>query len=519
MQDLPLVLERRAWLDNVPGTGTAIAISAVESYNEHNYGNVDSSEVRSPTTTNDVFVANRRNDANITTIQQATAANIWGSALPYTIVGTGGSNVTEFGIDTSIANSGPFSSIVFDIAQPQVGGTGGVWEYWDGSAWTALTVFRDETDSFLNTGVRVFSFVQPNDWATNTPIGITDGYFIRFRYATSNATQAVIIQNFQPYTVAWPYIEIQNNIAGGDIPALVKAIVQNRHIDNQDLNVIGRIQRIVVGLRSMDRGTGFTPVLNVADEQNPSGISVALGGGTSFITDSESPTGRAAQSTTTGTKTIAFTIDETLAAQFLGSYHVWLITGTGIPTDTTFYIQYTIGSTGSTVELPPVGREAITITDNFAIDLGQLILAPTEFDDPDEIEIRINIVYSTTATVNYWQVWLMPIDEYAADFYPAGAFNIERILGNDNTGDLDSISVRKGRNSPSGIVRDTNGDVTMNLSAIANGPFIVQSGKRQRLYFLTMRRSTNPQWQIGTELMMSVQMQIMQQYFAQRGKR
>lgn len=515
MRDLPLIIERREWLGLAPGQSTAIAISAVEDYNGDSYGNVDSTGSREAVTTSDVFVANHRVDANITNIHLNVGANIFGSAVPYIIIATGTLNPTYFGIDTSLSNSGPFSSIIFDIGQAQVNGTGGTWEYWDGSTWTALSVILDETNSFTNTGVLSVVWQQPDDWATNSPGGtLPTGYWVRFRFATTPATTAARQQNRQPYSVVWPYVEIQSNIVGGDIPALIKAIVKNRAYASTTL----RIQRILAGLRSVSRGEDFTPIINVADEQNPSGIAITTSGLT-IITDSESPTGRSGQSTTTGTKSFTATIDETLASQYIGLYHAYLITSENVPSDTTFFMQYRMGSTGSLVTLPTVGRDSITISDNFAIDLGQIDLIPTEFDDPDQIAITVNTVYASTATVNQWFLYLMPIDEFAVDFYPGGAFNTNRTLNDTNTGYLDSITVRKGRNSPSAIVEDSSGYVMMNLTAISNGPFILQSGKRQRLYFLTMKRASNPQWQIAPETIMSIQLETVQRYLSLRGER
>jgi hypothetical protein len=81
----------------------------------------------------------------------------------------------------------PFGKLIFDYA----GGTAGtvgvvVWEYWDGSAWTALAGVTDNTTSFtvaVADGLTV-TWTIPADWATLSINGELPLYYVRARMTT-----------------------------------------------------------------------------------------------------------------------------------------------------------------------------------------------------------------------------------------------------------------------------------------------------------------------------------------------
>lgn len=90
----------------------------------------------------------------------------------------------------------PFGVLLFDIDTVATYGADSLaWEYWNGSAWTALTIVWDTTDTTANDGLRSFQqdgyvlFSAPTDWASTTVNGQA-GYFVRARViATANITQ------------------------------------------------------------------------------------------------------------------------------------------------------------------------------------------------------------------------------------------------------------------------------------------------------------------------------------------
>ena len=56
-----------------------------------------------------------------------------------------------------------------------------VWEYWDGSAWTALSNVTDGTTGFTVSGINSINFTVPSNWATKTVASIASVYWIRGR--------------------------------------------------------------------------------------------------------------------------------------------------------------------------------------------------------------------------------------------------------------------------------------------------------------------------------------------------
>ena len=67
-----------------------------------------------------------------------------------------------------------------------------VWEYYNGSIWTALSGVTDNTNAFQNAGVNTVDFTIPNDWVYSQNIGVSanDGMMIRARItALTNLTE------------------------------------------------------------------------------------------------------------------------------------------------------------------------------------------------------------------------------------------------------------------------------------------------------------------------------------------
>jgi len=62
------------------------------------------------------------------------------------------------------------------------------WEYYNGSAWTALAGVTDNTTGFTAAvGTRDVIFTIPTDWATTTVAAIADKYWIRGRVSAYTA--------------------------------------------------------------------------------------------------------------------------------------------------------------------------------------------------------------------------------------------------------------------------------------------------------------------------------------------
>lgn len=98
----------------------------------------------------------------------------------------------------------PFGVISIDVDTVATYGADSLaWEYWNGSAWTALTIVWDETDTTANDGLRSFQqdgviiFSAPTDWAS-TSVNGQAGYWVRARAnATVNITQVPITNSVE----------------------------------------------------------------------------------------------------------------------------------------------------------------------------------------------------------------------------------------------------------------------------------------------------------------------------------
>jgi hypothetical protein len=87
-----------------------------------------------------------------------------------------------------------FCKVAVTISQARTGTATLTWEYWNGTAWAAITVFEDASAGFsTGTSSYVFSFQPPTAWAActaaNGPNGEA-GYFIRCRMSAKTTYTA-----------------------------------------------------------------------------------------------------------------------------------------------------------------------------------------------------------------------------------------------------------------------------------------------------------------------------------------
>jgi hypothetical protein len=522
-----LTIERDHWTENAPGTGTATAASAVEAYNGRNFGNIDSAGARDPVTTQDVYVVNKRNEANLTHVYEddggVFSANLLDAALPHRLLPAVPTTSDDmyFGIDTSVSDSGPFDNLVFDVGTAQTNITDTDWLYWNG-AWAAFATVRDYTASaigsgvaFSRTGVYSVRWEIPSDWATTSVNGVT-AYWVRLNIGTvdpgpAGATQ----QNRRIYSATWPYAEIQAAAVGGTLPALLRILAQQRE-DTQT----GAIKRIFCGLRSQSRGSNFTAVLNASDEQNPTGIAVSAGANSSFINLVPSPTGRVIEYNPSGADSIAvraqFQLATSISPEYVGSFHAFFryIT-TGATTSYTANLsvrsdQNNITTfTGETVTIA-----AGATTDLGIADLGKVDLPPyLEHADADEsgrVHLRINVGSSDgTDNLRIVDLWLMPIDEWAAD------------MDQDETSSSSAPIRLDSLQNPRRVLRagvfNSSDQIIQPFKVVKNGPAILQASSQQRLWFLLFRFDVSDREESNLYHSVRVQLQSNQRYFSTEG--
>ena len=105
----------------------------------------------------------------------------------------------------------PFGVLTIDISTAATYGADSVeWEYWNGSAWTSLTIIYDETDTNNQSGTRPFMqdgqiiFSAPTAWASTTVNGQA-GFWVRARIKSGfNVTQIPIFNSVEHKIVTSP---------------------------------------------------------------------------------------------------------------------------------------------------------------------------------------------------------------------------------------------------------------------------------------------------------------------------
>ncbi len=176
MGDFGITIERKpTWTPDQPGTDTAIKAGITQSYDGRLLGNVDDAGAADPTTAAEVYFSNKHTFTNLTDIYEedgaAWSANLLDAALPHRllpavpVVG----DAIYFGIDTAIASSGPFSSLITNIGTGVVGVTG-EWQYWSsvGPGWVQFTAneLSDNTVGLSVVGVLGLFWNHSLNWIT-----------------------------------------------------------------------------------------------------------------------------------------------------------------------------------------------------------------------------------------------------------------------------------------------------------------------------------------------------------------
>ena len=431
--DWTLILEHGLWLDNEPGSATALEIGATETYDGRNLGNVNSSGTFTPTTADEVYVANKRNIANLTDVYYydasgpAWSANLMDAALPFAFLPAvpAVGDIVYYGIDTSIADSGPFCSIVHDIGTAQNDLTI-IWEYWNG-AWVALTE-QDGTaksgDAFDTTGVNSVHWRVPSDWATTAVNGIT-GYWVRARVTAIGAgPSAPAQQNRDIYSAIWPYIEIGSDQVSGDVPSIAKIQFKNQSDGNISPGNAPDIydNRIIMGMRSTSRGDNFTAYMNCSQEQNPTNIAIAVADTPAV---EKSPTGEPVLYNPAGaidpiSLRLRFFVNDPLANEYVGTYRAFIrvwndISAGGNIDDFSVRLYVTYKTYGAIYE----SETQITQTSGNPelIDCG--VFTITNFDNETietlYFDIEAGHLVATNSVLYLVDLILIPVDEWAAD--------------------------------------------------------------------------------------------------------
>lgn len=515
IENFALTIEHTHWCAYAPGSFLQVPCGAHETYNGIDVGNLAPvTGAYTPVTDWTAYIANKDNMANLTDIYSWDVATGFSGNLHAGPMGGYSyfkapfiaGNICYFGINTGLANSGPFCSLVLNLATRTLLTTY-AWEYWNGGAWAALAV-QDNTNAAgamtgnaLDTlGICSIHWSQPANWATLAVNGVV-GWWIRLRVLVVNPGDVSPTQAAQrAYSITWPYTEILGDVVPGDIASLLRLKMLNC-----GATVATRYSnRLFVGLRSASRGLNFTPYLNISDIQNNANVTViALAG--AFANSPITPTGRI-YSNAPGAGAGSFVsvrLNPTLSPEYRGYFRMFLRakrTG-GVSTDIGLRMSVIDGQ----VLLPATATDYFYIptTDDFyLIDYGLVRFGAADYQAEATEFLRLNVQYTSTGagvTITLYDIILMPVDEWAGEF-------VDTFLQAVTTGDpyvaaggfaasaqyldIDSIRTHKHGFTRSCIRSVVTDYRRTRWQAVTPGPAVLQSEVRQRLWFLSSKFPT-----------------------------
>lgn len=580
LRDLSLSVERGQWTDNEPKAGTAVPHGVLYAFDGRNLGNVDDTGAREPVTTihqdGTAYVRNAHLPANLTDIyiwDQGLAAwdanNYMDVAVPYPFFpGPVVNDAIYFGSDTAVANGGWFNSLVYDIFPVQFD-LDIDWEYCTnavGPVFSALPT-QDNTNAdgnapggvkagqpFDTTGVNSVHWDSPGVLGNWVPCligpgaGIT-GYWVRaIITGIGGAPVSPQQRNRDIYTISWPYADIYTDETGGQVPSRLKLYLTNQSTSNLDnvgsaRTIDGHANRVIVGLRSYDRGANFTAyLLCTTGTQQWANIVFVNAGGAAFVVDIDSSVGYALQRVVGGIEGWAargeFRLGTPVSDHFYGRYHAYLRAyhAAGVLGSTRVRLGARFGS-GADYRIVTDPVVFAGVGANYRrqlLDMGELVIgSPGVITTADEYEWT-NITIETECTdggggtVRFYELILIPIDEWAAEFKDIGLnpysttvpYSRNSSLHYNSYLNADSLANPKAQLR--GLLSESGtDDITSSWLTRGNGPAILQTSGRQRLWFLTESNALSISgadiWQSYYHHSMAVQIWRAKQYLGLRG--
>jgi len=499
------------------------------------------------TTENIAFVANKHNQANVTHVKiddGGAFTDIFPiAAYPQDLLPDvpAVNDALYIGVDTSLADTGPFCSAIFDIATPATDVTI-TWEYYNGATWATLTT-TDETSDLSHPGVKAVVWKQPSNWGTVAVDGDT-AYWIRARVSAVGASpDQPTQQNRDIYSVVWPCVEIDYDQCQGNIDSLVQIRLHNRG----DTGGPGGSEpllyanRVLGGVKKTEDHTNFRAFLNFADEQNVSGITVDVtvdpDSATSIEADSNlsSATGKrvffdagaadGGNGLNNWEDRVSIDLGPTVARDYYGTYKVFLRCkqNGGSAGEVNLRIKTVGGSGGVSALTEP--QETQSTTDHELIEFDTPITLPVSTQmTPDELGDETAIVVQISAEQNdadlyLYDMFLLPVDEIWFDATDK-ANSAESSVENGRRLLVDSVTIPK---SPTrGIVQKIEAGTNVSTWVLdGDGKARLPAGDQVRLWFLAARTSTTGTsftWLSEPEMLFSVKVAKVDRWLLGRGE-
>ncbi len=512
---------------------------------------------RTATCADEVYVGNRSNRANISHVFRYDAStglysanlqgNLYYSLLPNPVQN---GDIIYFGCSTALANSGSFTSLVFNLTNPAVyvGAARMDWQYYSsigGGTWIAPAL-QDNTDvgpgPFSRSGVCSAHWVAGDTWIPATINGVT-AYWMRC-VATVGAGDSISTPaqyDRDVYAVTWPDVEIAAAQLNGDLPALALITVRNQS-DNAGVmpasHCPGYANRVLIGVRQLDRGANFNAYFNFSDDQNPPGVSW-----------NRFPVGTWARNTYPShpadhyyswapgavlplTDIAQIEYDPAIAPEYYGTFRVFLIGGQVLGSAGDLRVQLSL-RTGSSPYPATIWQSPLLVVEQgtwAGMDLGTLAF-PEELSRSDLHQgMTLYLAMSSdTATpgvlMRFMELVLMPADEALWDAWdpnpPYGwlggraapvAPTVHRYLALD--------SVTRPKTPRRAVVYDEEaGYVAVpHWRVVTPGRFLLNTGVAQRLWFLAAHcDAASGAYAYYSQLCHRVQVQAVERWQAFRG--
>lgn len=494
---------------------------------------------REATSTGSVMIANHHKESNLTEILNddggVFTAIYPASSFPVTLFpGTAAANDNVyFGVDTSLNDTGPFNSLIFDLSVAASATTSYAitWEYWNGSSWSALTT-QDGTGQFSLVGLSAVVWEPPSDWTTTSVNSVT-GYWVRARLSSLSGTFTNPVQQTRDiYSVVTPYVEMNENQTLGVMDSLARIQVANRSEGSGGTPALAT-NRLLIGIKPYVGYESFRAFLNFSDEQNPGGVSVdeTVDGdsATSFVANLSAVTGRAiffdAGSATLNTMAdrVTITLSTTIASAYYGTYRAFIRgkqTG-GTAGEVTMRLKIVTGSGG--ISYLTDTQATRSTTDHELIEFDEIINIPvssqlTSSELGDETSITLQIATEANDADFYaYDIFLLPTDNFYVDASDAANTSASAV-GYGERVTIDSISVPrvairgKAEETATGLVKAT-------YEVESNGPFQVLNQTKQRLWMMTAQTQsagTNI-WHSKPEQVHSVRLWVTDRWLTGRG--
>lgn len=507
MVDLVLSIEHSEWRQHPPGSMTEVAITNTPNGATPETGGVYVQSQSGQALT----VMMYRFDASAGTY----STEINAGAKPYNLFPSPMAAGDILYIRTN--PSQPFGSLVFNLGTVSSGITYQL-QYWNGSSWVQSGTFAVEgVQGFTQAGETLIEWAPSEGWATTTVSTFGSAYWIRL--VTSAVAGSIPTQTATVYVPNQPYVEIAASQVEGDLDALAMLTARVDH-DHRGTSLNARehmFGQMIVGLRSVDRGSSFNAYLNFGNL--PTGITFDnsqkdyVDTPTTGFVYPPAPYGTVVEwdvdATDTFGEAFRLNFNAAAAAQYRGTYRLFLRFATEIFTAAKYasfrYRALTtypagaynttptlIENIGDTVRVQALEGEAGGDNQIFqVVDLGRVVLPPIGGLAEDETSQGFSLVfdmgfdYVAAQTKQYIaDAILIPVDEWAAQL-DAG-MNLFRLNTQDFEWTVDSLISPKTPLRSHLRYSPTTTQILGSAQHISNGPMILKKNRLQRLWFFTV---------------------------------